>query len=85
MGSNRYQAAQYSAILDEKTCPLCRHLDGKQIALENPELKEFTPPIHDGCRCEWVYILEDEQDVQITWQSPPSELIEKHGRAARRN
>lgn len=53
---------QYSAILDDVTCPICEDLDG--MVLDEQQYKEtvWTPPIHFSCRCIWVAILEDETD-----------------------
>lgn len=47
----QFQGAQYSAILDETTCPLCEQLDEKVVSLDNPDYDKFSPPIHPNCRC----------------------------------
>jgi SPP1 gp7 family putative phage head morphogenesis protein len=41
---------RYSAILDTRTTPQCRLLDGKVFKLDDPALAKFTPPLHFNCR-----------------------------------
>lgn len=53
---------QYSAILDEKTCPICNDLDGKVVDESEYMNTSFDPPVHHHCRCIWVAILNDEED-----------------------
>ncbi|NOS67905.1 MAG: hypothetical protein HOO67_06130, partial [Candidatus Peribacteraceae bacterium] len=73
------QAAQYSGILDQKICQLCEFLDGKVLTLDNPAFDRFTPPVHNNCRCVWVFIRQEEENVLITWEEPPSELVGRFG------
>ena len=74
------ELAQYSAVLDNVTCPLCRFMDKKIIQVDNPDFQKFTPPIHANCRCIWV-MLNPKQAGQasVTWERPPQELIDRHG------
>lgn len=58
--SSDVYAYQYSAILDEKTCPICDDLDGKVVDEAEYKRTLFDPPIHHHCRCIWVAILADE-------------------------
>lgn len=53
---------QYSAILDDVTCPICEDLDGSVVTEEEYARTQWLPPIHFGCRCIWVAILSDEDD-----------------------
>lgn len=71
--------AQYSAILDRRTCDLCVKLDETVIAIENTDLARFTPPIHHNCRCVWVWITRDEEDFTPTWTSPPRSDVDRYG------
>jgi len=74
------ELAQYSAILDEKTCPLCEYMDGKIINLGNPDYKRFSPLIHFHCRCVWVYILPEETpQPEEDWETPPDSLVDGYG------
>lgn len=72
--------AQYSAILDDRTCPLCEKLDGMIGKLDDPDFRRFKPPLHHGCRCIWAYILpEEEPQPKPDFRKPPKELVEEHG------
>ena len=53
---------EYSAILDEKTCPTCEDLDSSVVSPEDYETTEWQPPIHFFCRCLWIAILKEEQE-----------------------
>jgi SPP1 gp7 family putative phage head morphogenesis protein len=49
---------QYSAILDNRTSPVCEALDGKNIKKE--EIVDYNPPLHYNCRSIIVPIFKDE-------------------------
>lgn len=74
-------AAQWSAILDSSTCEYCSERDEQIISVDDPEYYEFQPPAHPYCRCIYIYITAEEQQindteaeaVQPTWESPPEE------------
>lgn len=51
---------QWSAILDERTCRICKSLDGIYFEPDNPALAELKPPIHPNCRCILVAVLKEE-------------------------
>jgi len=51
---------QYSAILDNKVCPLCAELDGTIVEGESPIKGQYATPIHYMCRCAWLPITEGE-------------------------
>ena len=42
-------------IEDEKSCPVCKKIQGKEILLKNLT-KDNTPPLHPGCMCVIVAI-----------------------------
>lgn len=66
-------AWQWSAILDEKTCPICEELDGKYFEKGDPQWDTLKPPIHPGCRCIAVAVLNEELTnfpVKYTYYSP---------------
>jgi SPP1 gp7 family putative phage head morphogenesis protein len=59
---NSIQSYQYSAILDDSTCPICEDLDGTVADEADYTSSQWQPPIHFNCRCIWVAIGSDEQD-----------------------
>jgi hypothetical protein len=71
--------AQYSAILDRRTCDLCVDLDEKIIPIESTDLARFTPPVHHNCRCVWVWITRDEPDFTPTWSTPAASKVDRFG------
>lgn len=74
------EKAQYSAILDERVCPLCEELDGKIVEVDSREFRKFSPPLHHMCRCIWAFILpEEDPQPAINWSDPSDDLIEQHG------
>jgi SPP1 gp7 family putative phage head morphogenesis protein len=59
---------RYSAVIDARTTPVCRHLDGRLIPMSEPELDRLSPPNHFQCRAILV-------PVPIDVQVPESEFI----------
>lgn len=51
---------RYSATLDDRTCPICSPLDGKEYALDETA---NIPPKHPNCRCSDVPVLLDAVDL----------------------
>jgi hypothetical protein len=75
----RSKMAQFSAILDRRTCPLCKELDGMYVEVGSADHLEYTPPIHSKCRCIWVYIGDEDKMPTVNFKKPNQELIKKHG------
>lgn len=73
------QGAQWSAVLDSHTCPLCASLDGKVIKATNPDFDIFRPPLHYNCRCFWAFILIEEENVIYNWETPDPSLVKHYG------
>ena len=44
------EALEYSAILDDRTTPLCEYLDGRTYALDDEFWTDYMPPNHFNCR-----------------------------------
>jgi len=42
---------QYVAVLDLRTCEICRKLHSKVYRYDHPIWTEYFPPNHPGCRC----------------------------------
>ena len=74
------QGAQWSAVLDSHTCPLCESLDGKTIAVDNPDFDVFRPPLHGSCRCILVYVGTGQTHFTPDWTTPDAALVKKYGR-----
>lgn len=53
-------AYQWSAILDDRTCPICESLDGTYFEPGDPALAELKPPLHSSCRCMLFAVLKEE-------------------------
>ena len=51
---------QWSALLDHRTCPICKSLDGTYFEPGDSALAELKPPIHPNCRCILVAVLREE-------------------------
>ncbi|RXF11121.1 hypothetical protein EG878_14795 [Enterococcus faecalis] len=61
------QALQYDAITDTRTTDICRHLDGKIIAItDQANIQKYTPPNHFSCRASWLPVSKYE-DVTPNW------------------
>jgi SPP1 gp7 family putative phage head morphogenesis protein len=73
------KGAQWSAILDSKTCSLCEELDNKTISADNPDFDIFRPPLHSHCRCILIYIGNNNTGEEYNWVTPPASLVKKHG------
>jgi len=56
-------AYQQSAILDNKTCRICRSIDGFVFKADDPLLNKIRNPLHKSCRCIWVGITKEEWDL----------------------
>lgn len=50
-------AFRYTAVLDSRTTPYCRDLDGSVLQATDPNYALITPPNHYGCRSFWTPIL----------------------------
>lgn len=73
------RGAQYSAVLDRRTCELCERQDELVIPIEHTDLARFTPPVHHNCRCVWVWITRQEEDFTPTWTTPPASTVDRFG------
>lgn len=73
------KGAQWSAILDQRTCPLCEELDGKKISVDNPDFDVFRPPLHQNCRCLLIYIGNNNTGEVYDWETPPAGMVKRHG------
>lgn len=75
------ETAQWSAILDHKTCPLCAQLDEMRISVDDPDFYRFRPgSLHyNTCRCIWIWLTVNDPDSgDFTWESPPDDLVAEY-------
>jgi len=54
-------AYQYSAVIDDRTTPVCMELDGKIIRKDDPDFDRFVPPQHFNCRSILVPVTTDDE------------------------
>ncbi len=65
---NMSQFAQWSAVLDKRTCDWCGWADERVF---NTVTEPYDPPTHHGCRCLIAYISNDEFPPNPDWGSGP--------------
>jgi hypothetical protein len=82
---NELVAFVFSASEDDQTCPLCSHLDGMRIDINDPDVLFLLPPLHDGCRCLPLYQTRDTKNPleEKTFVRPSRELLDKYLAPAR--
>ena len=51
---------RFVATLDAKTCPVCVALNGKEFPVDKQKFGINCPPMHEGCRCTTVAVLDEE-------------------------
>ncbi len=67
------KGVRYSAILDERTTPVCNHLHGKVFKPGSPDLEALLPPNHFNCRSVVVPIVAGER-IDVSEFITPSEI-----------
>ena len=74
-------AKVWSAILDEKTCMLCEHLDNSYIPYDSPDFSLMVPPVHWRCRCQEIMVYKGDirEESEKDYKKPSKQLIKKHG------
>lgn len=74
-------AKVWSAVLDDKTCPLCEELHGMYIPADSSAFTQFVPPVHWRCRCEEILIYDDEPkgEDEKPFKKPSKELVKRYG------
>ena len=70
----------FSATHDDQTCPLCAHLDGMTVDINDPDVLLLVPPLHEGCRCVALYQTRDMRNPlkERDFVRPPRELLDKY-------
>ena len=79
-GAVKVVSNTWSAILDTRTCELCRSLDGKTLPEGHPDFEAYQSPIHGRCRCLWISTTtESPYKPPIDWEPPDPNLTKKYG------
>lgn len=63
MEENQIIAAQWHAVMDKRTCPICEAMNGRIFPVYTSEFTAIAPPIHVDCRCILSYITARERGV----------------------
>lgn len=68
---------QWLTAEDERVCPVCSPLDGKQFALKG----RFRPPIHPQCRCTIIPVVKQDvlDDPTKALRIPFRQWVRQHG------
>jgi hypothetical protein len=72
------QYAQWSAVVDAKTCDFCSWAD---LRIFDTNIEPWDPPLHFGCRCIIAYIKSDEYTPDPNWGSGPPNTAFPPGKA----
>ena len=73
-------AAMWSAILDNRVCPVCAQLDGQILSVDDPLYGTWQPPLHPACRCLLFFITDQTrpENRQPNFKPPGADMIEKY-------
>lgn len=71
------EMAQWSALLDAKTCDWCGWADER---IFDTNIEPYDPPMHHGCRCIIALILASEFPPDPTWGKGPPDAAWPPGR-----
>lgn len=50
---------EFFADTDDRTCKKCASLDGKKFKINNAKIGVNAPPMHNGCRCCILAVIDD--------------------------
>jgi SPP1 gp7 family putative phage head morphogenesis protein len=68
----------FLAVLDNRTTDNCRDKNGVKIALDNPMLEYFVPPLHVNCRSTNVPILMSDKKTKLSSKSKVNRLAKEY-------
>lgn len=74
-------AKVWSAVLDDRTCDLCEHLNNSYIPYDSPDFSLMIPPVHWNCRCEEIMVYKGDAmgEGEKKYKKPSKKLIKKYG------
>ena len=67
--------AEFGAVLDDATTPVCRFLEGGVMSVDDPRIDHYQPMLHYGCRSRFVAMSGDSGDLNWDKGSPPRSRI----------
>lgn len=67
---SQIQCYSFCATLDVQTCPICGDLDGKVFECKNAKIGVNLPPLHDGCRCTTLAVIENYVPTTRSMRNP---------------
>ena len=70
---------RFSAIDDERTCPICGPCDGVVLSADHPWWKTHYPLLHFRCRCHAVTLSAREAEGLVTEDVPSVAALEGFG------
>lgn len=56
---------EISAIMDHKTSPICREMDGKVFRFDEMEVGTNFPPFHPYCRTTFIGVIEKKEPIRF--------------------
>jgi SPP1 gp7 family putative phage head morphogenesis protein len=62
---------EFSAIMDSRTSPVCRPLDGTILAADHPFWQTHNPPLHHNCRSTVISLTEEQAKERGITPEPP--------------
>jgi SPP1 gp7 family putative phage head morphogenesis protein len=73
---------KFSAIMDQRTSPICAPLDGTVLPADDPFWESHNPPLHFNCRSHVVTLSEEEAKAEgVDREAPTTEAADGFGSA----
>lgn len=63
---------EFSAVMDTRTTPICRPLDGTVLSADDAFWKSHNPPLHHACRSTVISLTEEQAKERGLTPTPPS-------------
>lgn len=67
---------EYSAILDERTTPICEFLHGKVFEKDDPDIDRLSAPNHFNCRSVMVPVMVGEEVGEYITEAEKAEALD---------
>jgi len=66
-GIDKYEISAATSKPQKETCAKCKSMDGKIFPVGSAVIGVNCPPFHEGCRCDIMPVLPDEEDLDKEW------------------